>query len=80
MDKGSFSMQGSIDFDAEVAQVGLSDRLKTFKSGNFDPQAYFHSNSGGMSEKVNPFPAQFRSNLGEIRIDSRFRCVIPESR
>ncbi|KAL6576398.1 hypothetical protein OROHE_000179 [Orobanche hederae] len=48
MDKGSFSMQGSIDFDAEV---GLGDRLKTFKSNNFDPQAYFHSNCGGMSEK-----------------------------
>ncbi|KAH6815675.1 Vps51/Vps67 family of vesicular protein [Perilla frutescens var. frutescens] len=50
MEKGSFSMQGSIDFDAEVS-LSLSDRLKTFKSNSFDPQAHVHNNCGGMSEK-----------------------------
>ncbi|KAG6400882.1 hypothetical protein SASPL_137727 [Salvia splendens] len=29
----------------------LSDKLKIFKSNNFDPQSYFHSNSGGTTEK-----------------------------
>ncbi|KAL1569931.1 exocyst complex component EXO84A-like [Salvia divinorum] len=42
------SMQGSIDFDAEMT---LSDKLKVFKSNNFNPQSYFHSNSGGTTEK-----------------------------
>ncbi|KAG6429648.1 hypothetical protein SASPL_107700 [Salvia splendens] len=42
------SMQGSIDFDAEMT---LNDKLKVFKSNNFDPQSYFHSNSGTMAEK-----------------------------
>ncbi|KAG6397724.1 hypothetical protein SASPL_143894 [Salvia splendens] len=41
-------MQGSIDFDAEMT---LSDKLKFFKSNTFDPQSYFHSNSGGTTEK-----------------------------
>ncbi|KAG6399977.1 hypothetical protein SASPL_141465 [Salvia splendens] len=42
------TMQGSIDFDAEMT---LSDKLIVFKSNNFDPPSYFHSNSGGTTEK-----------------------------
>lgn len=52
MDRGSFSSSkgsGSMDFDSELT---LSDKLKVFKSTNFDPQSYVTNHCGAMSEKV----------------------------
>ncbi|KAL3841014.1 hypothetical protein ACJIZ3_025605 [Penstemon smallii] len=51
MERGSFSSSrgsDSVDFEAELS---LSDKLKVFKSTNFDPQSYVTNRCGAMSEK-----------------------------
>ncbi|KAL7091533.1 hypothetical protein ACP275_12G112000 [Erythranthe tilingii] len=51
MEKGSFSSSkgsDSADFEAELT---LSDKLKVFKTSNFDPQNYVTNHCGAMSEK-----------------------------
>ncbi|EPS73679.1 hypothetical protein M569_01076, partial [Genlisea aurea] len=51
MDKGSFaSSKGSDSADFE-REVTLSDKLKVFKSSNFDPQSYVNTHCGAMTEK-----------------------------
>ncbi|KAK6160098.1 hypothetical protein DH2020_003479 [Rehmannia glutinosa] len=50
MERGSFSSSkgDSADFESELT---LSDKLKVFKSTNFDPQNYVTNHCGAMSEK-----------------------------
>lgn len=52
MDRGSFSSSkgDSADFEQELT---LSDKIKVFKSSQFDPEAYLTNRCRAMSEKVN---------------------------
>ncbi|GER41239.1 exocyst complex component EXO84A [Striga asiatica] len=51
MERESFSSSkaDSLDFDNELT---LSEKLKVFKSSNFDPKSYVTSHCGAMSEKA----------------------------
>ncbi|KAL3654162.1 hypothetical protein CASFOL_003843 [Castilleja foliolosa] len=51
MERESFSSSigDSLDFDKELT---LSDKLKVFKTTNFDPQSYVTNHCGAMSEKA----------------------------
>ncbi|KAL6513832.1 Exocyst complex component exo84a [Orobanche hederae] len=51
MERESFSSSkgDSLDFESELT---LSDKLKVFKSTNFDPQSYVSNHCGAMSEKA----------------------------
>ncbi|KAL6567747.1 hypothetical protein OROGR_001415 [Orobanche gracilis] len=51
MERESFSSSkgDSLDFENELT---LSDKLKVFKSTNFNPQSYVTNHCGAMSEKV----------------------------
>lgn len=49
----SSSRGDSLDFDSDLT---LNDRLKAFKSSNFDPEAYVSSKCQSMHEKVRESP------------------------
>ena len=58
--------------------VQLADKLKIFKTDNFDPDAYVQSKCQTMNEKVSPDPPAARSGGASCRGGGEvaFRCLL----
>lgn len=65
----SFSSSVEDSTSEQDANITLSDRLKVFKTNNFDPNAYVTSKCQTMNEKV-PLSLSLAASMGSVIIIS----------